>query len=67
MTIFTDINAAIEEARFLKKLTGRCHGVIQRPGGEMFVRKVQRRKIMTLYTTRQDRFGTVNTEVDYDR
>ncbi|CNG28696.1 Uncharacterised protein [Yersinia kristensenii] len=60
--MFTDINSAIDEARFMKATTGHCHAVIQRPGGIMHVRKVWRRGIQTLYTTKQDRFGTVNTD-----
>ena len=60
--MFTDINSAIDEARFMKATTGHCHAVIQRPGGIMLVRKVWRRGIQTLYTTKQDRFGTVSTD-----
>lgn len=60
--MFTDINAAIEEARYLHATTRRCHAVIQRPGGIMHVIKCQRRGIQALYTTKQDRYGTVNTE-----
>lgn len=60
--MFTDINSAIDEARFMKATTGHCHAVIQRPGGIMLVRKVWRRGVQTLYTTKQDRFGTVNTD-----
>lgn len=60
--MFTDINSAIDEARFMKATTGHCHAVIQRPGGIMLVRKVWRRGIQTLYTTKQDRLGTVNTD-----
>lgn len=40
--MFTSIPAAIEEARFLRALTGRCHGVVQRPGGNMVVRVIDR-------------------------
>lgn len=60
--MFTDIPAAIDEARYLKATTGNCHAVIQRPGGIMHVIKCQRRGIQALYTTKQDRYGTVNTE-----
>lgn len=61
--MFTNINAAIEEARYLKATTRHCHAVIQRPGGIMHVIKSQRRGTQTLYTTKQDGSGTVNTEV----
>lgn len=60
--MFTSIPAAIEEARFLRALTGRCHGVVQRPGGNMAVRVIDRRGMHTLFTTKQDRHGTVKTE-----
>lgn len=60
--MFTSIPAAIEEARFLKKTTRRCHGVIQRNGGYMLVRMIDRKDQRTLYTTKQDAFGVVNTD-----
>ncbi|MEI7341230.1 hypothetical protein WCT87_07055 [Pectobacterium brasiliense] len=62
--MFTNINAAVEEARFMRAITGHCHGVIQRQKGVMLVRKIDRRGMHTLYTTQQDKFGTVNTEGD---
>lgn len=64
--MFTDLAAAIDEARFLRADTGRHHCITQRPGGVMYVRQERnpRREIglKKLYTTRQDRFGTVNTD-----
>ncbi len=64
--MFTDLAAAIDEARFLSADTGRHHCITQRPGGVMYVRQERnpRREIglRKLYTTRQDQFGTVNTD-----
>lgn len=60
--MFTDINSAIDDARFMKATTGHCHAVIQRPGGIMLVRKGCGKGMQALYTTKQDRFGTVNTD-----
>jgi hypothetical protein len=63
--MFTDLAAAIEEARFLRQLARRHHCVTQRPGGALWVRierSSKRESIMRqLYTTRQDSFGVVNT------
>lgn len=61
--MFTDIPSAIDEARFMKAITGKCHVVVQRPGGVMFVRQHRSRDVHFLYATTQDKFGTVNTEV----
>jgi hypothetical protein len=64
--MFTNINAAIEEARFLRCETKRHHCITQRPEGELWVRIERSRKrerlLRQLYTTRQDRYGTVNTD-----
>lgn len=60
--MFTDICAAIEEARFLRAMTGHSHAVIQRPGGIMHVRKGRCRGMHTMYSTKQDRFATVITD-----
>lgn len=65
--MFTDINAAIEEARHLRRETKRHHCVTQKLGGTLWVRLVRsslrERRARLLYTTRNDGHGTVNTEV----
>lgn len=60
--MFTDINAAIEEARFMRKKYYRDYGVFQCTN----VMKVKPAysAIMPMFTTRQDGKGTVNTEGD---
>ncbi|EFW11236.1 hypothetical protein SSYM_0097, partial [Serratia symbiotica str. Tucson] len=54
--MFTNLAAAIDEARFLRAETGRHHCITQRPGGVMYVRQERnpRRDIglKKLYTTR---------------
>lgn len=65
--MFTDINAAIEEARFLRRETKRHHCVSQHQDGGLSVhlqRSWKREsKLKRLYYTRYDGLGTVNTEV----
>ncbi|MDE9467520.1 hypothetical protein [Xenorhabdus bovienii] len=59
--IFTDLSAAVEEARWLRTKSSHHHRcVIQKPNGEMVIR--EERKIKTncvMYTTRHDRYHTV--------
>lgn len=66
--MFTNLNAAIEEARFMRILTRHHHCVHQKRNGEMHVRQeigaARERILRKLYSTRQDRFGTVNTQGD---
>ncbi len=63
--MFTNINAAIEEARFLRLLTRHHHCIHQKRDGTLSVRQeigaAREKRLRKLYTTRQDRFGTVNT------
>lgn len=65
--MFTDIGAAIEEARYLSMETKRDHVVIQRRGGIMTVRKVRSKKresgCSCLFSTKSDNFtaSRVNT------
>lgn len=59
--MFTDINAAIEEAIWLYQQTGRHFAVYQYSGSEMTVnRKEGNHSTNAMFTT--DSFGIVNTE-----
>lgn len=57
--MFTNINAAIEEARFMRKKYHRDYGVFQCSNG-LKVKPVYS-GIMPMFTTRHDGKGTVNT------
>lgn len=67
--MFTSIEAAIEEARFLRTETKHHHCVTQKPNGTMHVRQVtgnaKERILRKMYCTRSDHWvrSTVNTEV----
>lgn len=56
MTLFTDIMAAIEEAKFMKVTTGQPHKVVQLPHGNMKVCREQNSLIEAsrhkMYSTR---------------
>lgn len=60
--MFTNINAAIEEARFMRKKYHRDYGVFQCTS--VLKVKPAYSGIMPMFTTRQDGKGTVNTEGD---
>jgi len=64
--MFTDIAAAIEEARFLRQQTKHHHCITQHKDGEMKVRQEASAKreslLRKLYTTRNDRMGMVNPD-----
>ncbi|MBC8946933.1 hypothetical protein [Xenorhabdus indica] len=60
---YTDLHAAIEEARWLKTKSGNQRCVIQKPNGEMVIR--EERKLRTnrvMYSTRLDKVHTVLPE-----
>ncbi len=65
--MFTDISAAIEEARWLRKSNKCNYSVVQSDGGVMNVRvgrflsEALSKKVM--YSTKSDRNGTVLPEV----
>lgn len=62
MTIFTDLQAAIEEAKFMKNEVKRHHCVVQKKGGIMRVREVTSMKkengLKKMYSTASG--GVVN-------
>lgn len=65
--MFDDINAAIEEARYLRMETKHHHVVTQKKNGFMFVRQVagesKEKKMRHMFSTRSDNFtaSRVNT------
>ncbi|MEQ1964355.1 hypothetical protein ABLB69_14540 [Xenorhabdus khoisanae] len=58
--VFTDLPAAIDEARWMKTKSGHHRCIMQQPNGEMVIR--EERKLITdivMYSTRHDRVHTV--------
>lgn len=57
-TPFTDIDAAIEEARYLREYYGKHYKVVQKHEGEMYVRQCQgeskERILRKMFSTRSD-------------
>ncbi len=62
MTIFTDISAAIEEARFRSGITGRSFAVLQCKYGSLKVihdRRVRGKKHSVMFSTKYDKCHSV--------
>ncbi|ETS31082.1 hypothetical protein BB987_09230 [Photorhabdus temperata] len=63
MTIFTDIEAAIEEARFRCKIANQQFAVVQRNNGKMKVLSerwlIKKGNIKSMYSTRLDKHHSV--------
>ncbi|KER01108.1 hypothetical protein LGZ99_22395 [Photorhabdus temperata] len=62
MTIFTDIEAAIEEARFRSGITGRSFAVLQCKYGSLKViqdRAVKSKKHSVMFSTKYDKYHSV--------
>ncbi|CDH06825.1 conserved hypothetical protein [Xenorhabdus bovienii str. oregonense] len=60
--IFTDLQAAIEEARYRRRETDSPFAVVQRHMGYMQVRTERwaiKEQMTVMYTTRHDRYHTV--------
>ncbi|MDC9591936.1 hypothetical protein PSI23_22365, partial [Xenorhabdus sp. XENO-10] len=60
--IFTDLPAAVEEAHFRRRETGRAFSVVQRNIGDLAVlteQWVMRKQLRVMYSTRHDRVHTV--------
>ncbi|RKS59526.1 hypothetical protein BDD30_1602 [Photorhabdus asymbiotica] len=62
MTIFTDIGAAIEEARFRSGITGRSFAVLQCRYGSLKViqdRIIRGKKHSVMFSTKYDKYHSV--------
>ncbi|MFV8848626.1 hypothetical protein [Serratia fonticola] len=60
-TVFNDLPSAIEEDRFMRKKYHRDYGVFQCT--DVMKVKPAYSGIMPMFSTRHDKYGTVNTEV----
>ncbi|WP_275353601.1 hypothetical protein [Xenorhabdus bovienii] len=64
--IFTDLPAAVEEARYRCTETGRAFAVVQQRAGRMKVlieKWVLKKRMLIMYSTRYDRYHTVLPEI----
>ncbi|EJA4670188.1 hypothetical protein MVR12_005190 [Escherichia coli] len=62
--MFNDIQAAIEEARWLKDQTNHDHHIIQAKDGYMFVTDSVMPGVHIMYSTQHDGCGVVHPEYE---